>query len=63
MKPFRTNLRLITKNYLCILHEYLPGFDSSSDYVMLSEMINIFIHKSSMKSFLNDIYVFYLKVT
>ena len=38
MKPFRTNLQIFIKRHLCSLHYYFPGFENSSNNVMLIEM-------------------------
>ena len=39
IKPFRTNLKLVLKEYLCIWHESFPGVDSYSSDLMSSGMI------------------------
>ena len=36
MKPFRTNLELVIKKYLCSWHDSFDGVDSSSNYQVLS---------------------------
>ena len=37
MKPFQTNLKLVINKYLFNLNENLPGVDSVSNDVILSE--------------------------
>ena len=36
MKPFRENLKLVINKYLCGMHDYFTGVDSSSKNIMLS---------------------------
>ena len=38
MKPFRDNLELVTKKYLCSFYDSFPGIDSISNEQVLSGM-------------------------
>ena len=56
MKPFITNPELVIKKYLCSLHEYFPGFDSSLNDIRLSE-ISKYIYSYNFNSISFEFYI------
>ena len=61
MKPFRTNLKLVIKKYLCIWHEYFPGVEYYSNDLMLSEISEYIFLTFTIKLVLNVYIVFKTK--
>ena len=44
MKPFRTNLRLVMKKYLCGMHAIFPGVDYSYNRVIFNVTIKYLLY-------------------
>ena len=58
MKLFWTNMKLVMNKYLYSWNEYLPGFDSYSNYIMLSEIIK-YISCWNLDPISFEVYIFF----
>ena len=58
MKLFWTNMKLVMNKYLYSWNEYLPVFDSYSNYIMLSEIIK-YIYCCNLNPISFEVYIFF----
>ena len=61
MKPFRYNLELVIKKYVCSLHDLFPGVDYSSNDQVLSGMSN-YIYSYNYISIFFIVYLYFTQM-